>query len=83
MSSLKLVNEVYNIVYTLKKMKDINHLNVDIIDEDGQYPSKRDYFFKTINEINREMDEYNHDCIVTVYFGNITIADRSTYRCKL
>jgi hypothetical protein len=59
----------YVIEYKLRKITTKYHLNVDIIDEDGSYPSKKDYYFDTIDKIERHENEPNSRGSMIVYFN--------------
>jgi hypothetical protein len=41
---------------------------VDVIGEDGFYPSKKDYYFDKIPKIGRHENGHNSRCTIIVYF---------------
>ena len=64
---LTVKSNIYHIVYKVRKLKSKYNLNVEIIDEDGFYPSKKDYYFDKIYLIER-IDKENTLCTVIVHF---------------
>lgn len=69
----------YDITYKFEKFNDVFHLKVET-NEEGWYPTIHDYFFDTIESIQREFDEETKEGIMIVNFIKNNTKFKYSYR---